>query len=290
MNTAMTQSVSIVIPAFNEAAIIGQIVGRCREACPHAEIIVVDDGSSDGTGEAARRAGAQIIRHPYNVGNGVAVKHGAEAALGEIVVMMDGDGQHPPERIPDLVAEIGTYDMVVAERTRRSKTSLVRNVGNILLIAVAQWISGRAIPDLTSGFRAIRADRLREFLHLFPSRYSYPTTITLAMMMAGHFVHYLPVDEITARQHGASNISPVRDFIRFIRIILRIVLLFSPERVFLPFATLVFLCGLAFAGYQFVQTGGLQGTSLILIISSLLIACFGFLADQIALLRRQRAN
>lgn len=284
----MSLRVSVVIPAFNEQEVIADVVARALAQPQVSEVIVVDDGSADQTAGRARDAGAKVIRNPYNIGNGASVKRGSLAAEGDVVVMMDGDGQHPPEAIPALLEHIGAYDMVVAARTPKSNTSPFRNMGNRLLILVAQWISGRRIADLTSGFRAVKRDYLLEHIHLFPARYSYPTTITLAMMIGGQFVHYVPVDAIRRRDQGVSNISPVSDFFKFIAIMFRMVMLFSPQRLFVPMGGIIFVLSLLVGGWQYWRTGGIHSAGLALFLSSIYIACFGLLADQMALLRRRR--
>lgn len=283
-----TLRISVVIPAHKEAEAIGDVVRRVGAVFPDAEIIVIDDGSPDQTAERATQAGARVLKNPYNIGNGASVRRGVLASTGDIVVMMDGDGQHPPEALPSLLAFLPEYDMVVAARTRKSDTSRLRNIGNRMLIQVAQWLSGRTIPDLTSGFRAIKRAPLLEYLHLFPSRYSYPTTITLAMILAGRFVHYVPVDGISRRMSGASHLSPVSDFVRFIAIIFRVIMLFNPRRIFIPLSALLFVASVAMGTYQFVRTGGIHSAGLALFLSSIFIACFGLLAEQISLLRRER--
>ncbi|MDP4594466.1 MAG: glycosyltransferase family 2 protein [Beijerinckiaceae bacterium] len=280
--------VSVVMPAYNEEASIAALIKRVCALSDQIEVIVVDDGSADKTAEVAEAAGARVVRSPYNVGNGASVKRGILASERAVVLMMDSDGQHPPEEIPKLLAELGTYDMTVGARTAKSNTDPLRNVGNKLLIHVAQWISGRRILDLTSGFRAIKSAPLRDYLSLFPNRYSYPTTITLAMMLEGYFVTFVPMDSIGRREQGSSGLSPVRDFLRFIGIIGRIVVLFSPQRLFVPLGGALFAASIVLGMFQYWWTGGLQSASLALFISSINIACFGLLADQIAHLRRKR--
>ena len=280
--------ISVVIPARNEEDAIGEVVRGVLTAVDAIEVIVVDDGSEDATAERASEAGAQVLRNPYNVGNGASVRRGALATSGDIIVFLDGDNQHPPDEIPRLLGELGEYDMVVGARTRNSNTSTVRNVGNYFLNRVARWISGQRVDDLTSGFRAIKRKRLMEFIHLFPRGYSYPTTITLAIMMAGGFVHYVPLDTIKRRKTGKSEISPVKDFFKFIAIIIRIIVLFSPQKIFAPLGIFLFLLSAVVSGLQLWSTGGIQSAGLALFLSSVYIVCFGILADQLSLLRRQR--
>lgn len=279
--------VSVVIPALNEEATIAEIVKAVRAVDKSYEVIVVDDGSTDRTEAEASGAGARVIRNPYNIGNGASVKRGCLAARGDVVVMLDADGQHPPEAIPQLVEHIGAFDLCIGSRTRQSTTSRIRNLGNHLLNAIATWIAGQKVEDLTSGFRAFKKPVLYEYLHIFPRRYSYPTTTTMAMILGNHFVKYVPIHAITKRRHGMSNIKPVEDFLRFINIMLRLLILFRPQKFFLPLSLIAFVMGVVWALYQMFLTGGLRGTSLVLILSSVIFFCFGLLAEQIAELRRQ---
>ncbi|MEW5728872.1 MAG: glycosyltransferase family 2 protein [Pseudomonadota bacterium] len=281
-------TVSIIVPAFNEGEAIGHVVRRILAVDPAYEVIVVDDGSSDATAQEALAAGARVFRHPYNLGNGASVSTGALNATGDVVVMIDGDGQHPPEAIPDLLAHIGEYDMVVAARTQRSNTSKFRNFGNLMLNAIARWISGHPIKDLTSGFRAIKRVHLLEYVHLFPARYSYPTTITMAMIQGRHFVKYVPMDSIQKRETGTSNIRPLPDFMRFVNIMLRLLVMFSPQKFFLPVSGLFLVMGVLMGVYQLAAHGGIYGSSQLLLLSSLYFFCFGLLAEQLAALRRQK--
>jgi glycosyltransferase involved in cell wall biosynthesis len=278
--------VSVIVPALNEASTIDAVVKGILAVDPGYEVIVVDDGSSDATAQVARDAGAVVISHPYNLGNGASITAGSLAASGDVIVMIDADGQHPPECIPMLVESIGEYDMVVGARTRKSKTSRRRSVGNFILNAIASWISGHPIKDLTSGFRAIKRRHLLEYLHLFPARYSYPTTITMAMIQGRHFVKYVPVDGIQRRHFGKSNIRPFSDFIRFVNIMMRVLILFSPQKFFLPLSALSLVLGASLGIYQLVTLGGLFGSPQLLLLSAVYFFCFGLLAEQIAVIRR----
>jgi glycosyltransferase involved in cell wall biosynthesis len=280
--------VTVVIPAFKEAATIYDLVGRIFAVDPEWQVIVVDDGSGDDTAQKAAQAGAEVVAHPYNLGNGAAVRSGVEAARGEVVVLMDGDGQHPPEEIPKLLELIGPYDMVVGARTKRSKVSGFRAFGNRLLIAVAQWLTGRQIPDLTSGFRAVKRSVYMQYAHLMPLSYSYPTTITIATLRGGQFVRFLPLDSITRRQGGQSNIKPFNDGLKFLHIIFRIIMTFSPMRIFLPLGGLLIAAGVVTGLYQLSATGGFRSTTVMLVLGGVFISAFGLLADQIAALRRLR--
>ena len=236
-------SVSVIIPAYNEAESIGAVVGGVRALYPDFEIIVIDDGSSDRTADAALAAGARVYAHPYNVGNGAAVKSGIREAGGEFLVLMDADGQHNPAEIGKLLAELPTYDMVVGARTLSGQASLGRALGNHIYSRFASYVAKFPIQDLTSGFRAIKADLAKSFLYLLPNTYSYPTTITLGVLRSGRTLKYVPI-EVKARKRGSSQIKLIKDGARFFMIIVRICTLYSPMRVFLPVSFSMFLMGL----------------------------------------------
>ncbi len=282
--------VSVVVPAYQEEATIGELVGRVRAVDPGFEVIVVDDGSTDRTGERAREAGADVVRHPYNVGNGAAIRTGARRSRGEVIVFLDGDGQHPPEEIPDLLRHVGDYDMVVGARSSGSESALHRRIGNWGLIRFAEVLTSHRIPDLTSGFRAVKRERFFEFIHLLPNRYSYPTTITIALLQSGYFVHYVPLAGVKKRAAGRSHLHPLRDGFRFLNIILRMIMLFGPQRIFLPACAVLLAGGMGLLGYQLLGTGGIRGGSVILIMSGLIVFLFGLVAEQIAAIRRELAR
>lgn len=280
-------NVSVILPAYNEEENIGQLVTRIKKLREVDEVIVVDDGSTDRTAEEAEKAGAFVVKHPYNVGNGASVKTGGFKAKGNILVFMDADGQHPPEAIPEMLKFIGEYDMVVASRTSESDVSRFRAFGNWLLKKVAEFLSEQEIPDLTSGFRAIKRERFEEFAHLFPRRYSYPTTLTLSMISSGYFVKFLPVREIKRREAGQSGISPFRDGLRFFQIILRIIMLFNPQKIFLPVGIFFLIVGTSFGLYGIFSQGKLQESAVLLVTIGVFSLLFGLIADQIAHLRRE---
>ncbi|MBM3818127.1 MAG: glycosyltransferase family 2 protein [Acidimicrobiia bacterium] len=276
-------TVSIVIPAMNEAGAIRDVVSRLRAAAAWREIIVVDDGSSDQTAEDARAAGACVIRHPYNKGNGAAVKSGIRQAAGEYVLIVDGDGQHSPEDARRLVERLGEYDLVVGARSPATQATVGRRSGNALLNALAGYLSGRPIPDLTSGFRAARRDCLREFLHLLPNGFSTPTTTTLAFIRAGYNVAFEPIE---ARQRtGQSKIRFARDGARFLLILLKIVTLFSPLRIFLPLSVLSFGVGVAYGLVNFIIDGRIPNGAVVLILFAVIVFLVGLVSEQVAALR-----
>ena len=278
---------TVIIPAYNEEETIGEVVGKTRTLSKDYEILVVDDGSTDGTALMAREAGAKVISHPYNIGNGAAVKTGVRHASSDFLLMMDGDGQHDAKEIPKLMEYLGEYDMVVGARISKSDVSSFRTFGNRLLNRVANVLAERKIPDLTSGFRAIKKEKMEEFLHLLPNKYSYPTTITLAMMKSGYFAKYVPLDSIQRRKSGKSHIKPFRDGFRFLLIITRVIMLFDPLKVFVPASLALLFIGVTLAIVNLIVAGGIQGSSVLTILTSIFIFFFGFLADQSARIRRE---
>src|SRR5687768_6068501 len=278
-------TLTVIIPAFNEGDAIHKVIAKVKELRPDAEVLVVDDGSADNTTEVARAAGARVIRHPYNKVNGAAVKTGLRNAQGEVVLLLDADGQHPPEDIERVLSEIGEYDLVVGARTRDSESAWIRDLGNSVFNNLATYLSGRKIPDLTSGFRAMKRDMIMEFIHLLPNLYSYPTTSTLAFLKAGYNVQFVP---IRARKGtGRSNTKIVRDGIRAVVIILRMITLFAPMKIFLPVSLALFVLGVVYglANIFLLDASRIPNGSVLLIMSSLFIFLFGLISEQIAAMR-----
>ncbi|MBI4773819.1 MAG: glycosyltransferase family 2 protein [Deltaproteobacteria bacterium] len=282
-------SISFVIPAYNEGEKIGQIVHTLRDLYPKSEIIVVDDGSQDDTGKRAKEAGAHVITHPYNIGNGAAVKTGIRRATGEVLVFLDADGQHRPEDVGRLLEYMPRYDMVVGARRSQHRSSWVRSLANKAYNLLASYVTKYRIEDLTSGFRVVKASAVYRFLYLLPNTYSYPSTITIALIRSGRSVKYVPI-EATPRRVGSSNIRLVRDGLRFFLIILRICTLFSPLRVFLPVSAALFLTGLSYYGYTFFLYHRFTNMSALLLSTSLLIFMLGLISEQICQMRFERSE
>ena len=276
-------TVSVVVPAFNEADAIGTLVAELRAADAWHEIIVVDDGSGDSTAALAVAAGARVIRHPYNKGNGAAVKTGIRSATGDYVLIVDGDGQHKPDDARRIVAQLGEYDLVVGARSIGTQATHARRFGNSALNGLASYLTEREIPDLTSGFRGARREQLREFLHLLPNGFSTPTTTTLAFIKAGYNVTFVPIE---ARQRlGQSKIRLARDGTKFLMIILRIVTIFSPLRIFLPISAASFALGAAYAVWTIATQSHVTNSSVLLIILSVVVFLVGLVSEQISALR-----
>jgi glycosyltransferase involved in cell wall biosynthesis len=280
---ADTSTTSVIVPAFHEAAGIADVVAALIAAGPWREILVVDDGSGDDTGERARAAGATVLRHPYNKGNGAAVKTGLRHATGAHVLIVDGDGQHSPSDARRLVDRLGDFDLVVGARATATQATLGRRVGNAVLNGLATYLTGRRIPDLTSGFRAARREVLSEFIHLIPNGFSTPTTTTLACIKAGYSVDFVPIN---ARQrHGSSKIRLARDGAKFFLIVLKIVTFFSPLRVFLPVSLVCFALGAIYAAWTIATQSHITNSSVLLIVVSVVIFLMGLVSEQIAALR-----
>jgi len=279
-------SVTVVVPAFNEEQSVGALVTRLRASGPWHEVIVVDDGSTDATAERARAAGATVVRHPYNKGNGAAVKSGIRTATGEFVLIIDGDGQHKAADAQRIIASLGEYDLVIGARSSRTQATSARLVGNSALNWLASYMTGRRVPDLTSGFRGARTACLREFLHLLPNGFSTPTTTTLAFIKAGYNVTFEPIDAET--RVGKSKIKLARDGVKFLMIVLKIVTLFNPMRVFLPISLASFAIGAAYAAWTIATQSHIANTSVLLIMMAVVVFLVGLVSEQIAALRFER--
>lgn len=282
----MTAFTSIVIPAYNEADAVGPLVMALREVATWHEIIVVDDGSNDGTAERAAGAGARVIRHPYNKGNGAAVKTGLRQATGRYVLIMDADGQHQAADAPRLVSHLDRYDLVIGARSGASQATSLRRAGNHALNAVAGYLADTPIADLTSGFRAASREGLIEFLHLLPNGFSTPTTTTLAFIKAGYSVRFEPID--AARRQGHSKIRLGPDGVRFFLILLKVITIFSPLKIFLPVSAAAFLLGAAYAAWTIATQAHVTNSSVLLILMSVVFLLVGLLSEQISSLRFER--
>lgn len=276
-------SLSIVIPAKNESGAISDVVARAVEIYPDAEVIVVDDGSTDDTAGVAESAGAKVVRHPESLGNGAAVKAGARAAQGDIIAFMDGDGQHDAGEFDPLLEKLNEgYDMIIGARDSGAHANVGRLYANGIYNVVASWLTGRRIPDLTSGFRVARAKLFKKFLYLLPNGFSYPTTITMAFLRSGYPIRFesIPV----AKRIGKSHIRPIRDGLRFMVIIFKIATLYSPLKIFLPISALFFATGAGWYAYTFSTMGRFTNMSMLLFAASVIIFLIGLISEQITAL------
>ena len=287
--------ISVIIPTLNEGVVIGNVVSQIHTVLDGLdgghEILVIDDGSNDDTARNAHAAGAVVIQHPYNIGNGASIKTGIRHAHGRIIVTIDGDGQHDPNDIPRLVNQIGTYDMVVGSRNNESDTAAYRDAGNMIFNALATYVSERKIEDLTSGFRAIKARIARQFLYLLPNRFSSSTTITLSLVRAGYSLKYESIK--AARRHGQtkSKIKPLQDGLKFLMIILKIAVFYAPLKIFVPLSLIIFLIGISYGLMRiFVLNAPYGQTSALLMSTAVLTFLVGLVSEQIAQLRFDRSE
>jgi len=276
-------SLSIVIPAKNEAGAIATVVAGAKKEYPDAELIVVDDGSSDDTAKVAEEAGARVVRHPESLGNGAAVKAGARAASGNIIGFMDGDGQHDAAEFEKLLEKLDEgYDMVIGARSSGSHANVGRLYANGIYNVVASWLTGRRIPDLTSGFRVVRAKLFKKFLYLLPNGFSYPTTITMAFLRAGYPIRFEPIP--VAKRVGKSHIRPLRDGVRFMVIIFKIATLYSPLKIFLLISAIFFASGLGWYAHTYSTLGRFTNMSMLLFSASVIVFLIGLISEQITAL------
>jgi glycosyltransferase involved in cell wall biosynthesis len=279
--------ISIILPAKNEAAALRSLLPRLKASQPQAEILVADDGSTDDTRALCAEHGVTCLRAPYSMGNGAAVKRAARAARGEVLVFMDADGQHDPADIPRLLAALEQgYDMVVGARDWNGQAGVHRGLANALYNRLASWMTGFRIADLTSGFRAARAERFREFLHLLPNGFSYPTTITMAFFRSAYAVAYVPIR--VAPRVGKSHLRPWRDGVRFLLIIFRIATLYSPLKLFVPASLGFFLLGAGYYGYTYATAHRFTNMSALLLSAAVIVFLIGLVSEQITNLTYRR--
>ncbi len=287
--------ISVIIPAFNEGVVIGNVIRQIRAVVNKLdkghEIIVIDDGSADNTAQSAREAGAIVLQHPYNIGNGASVKTGIRHARGKILVTIDGDGQHDPNDILKLVERIGPYDMVVGSRNRESDTSAHRDIANMVFNSLATYISGRKIEDLTSGFRAVKTHIARQFVYLLPNKFSYPSTITLSLVRAGYSLGYESIRFSRRDEKTKSKIKPLQDGLRFLMIILKIAVFYAPLKIFVPLSAFILLLGVSYGLMRiFVLDAPYGQTSALLMSTAVLTFLVGLVSEQIAQLRFDRSE
>jgi len=281
------EKVSVIIPVYNEGKTIADLVAKIKSRYPDFEIIVIDDGSSDNTADAAQKAGARVYSHPYNIGNGAAVKSGIRVAAGDIFVFLDGDGQHDPEDIAELLRYFPQYDMVVGARSMGDQASLGRALGNKAYNWFASYVAKFPIKDLTSGFRAVKSNIAKSFVYLLPNTYSYPATITLCVLRGGMSVKYVPI-KMRKRKTGKSNIKLIQDGVRFFMIITRICTLYSPMRVFLPVSFTMFFLGVANYFYTYITRSRFTNMSVFMFVAAIIVFMMSLISEQICQMRFER--
>lgn len=277
------KNISVVIPVHNEAANLGRLLADFESvSIKPFEIIVVDDGSTDASADISRVKGVTLIKHPYRMGNGASIKTGIRQAKGEVLVFMDGDGQHDPGEIPRLLEHIDKYDMVVGSRSKGA-SSLFRRIANSIYNRLASYVTDFKVEDLTSGFRAIKRDTAKRFIYLLPNGFSYPTTITLALLKTGRSIKYVPITVLT--RQGKSKINALSDGFNFFLIIAKIATLFSPFKIFLPVSVFFLLLGIGYYSYTFFAFHRFTNMSVLLITTSVIIFMLGLISEQVAQLR-----
>lgn len=281
----MSQTISIILPAKNEVEGLEKLLPRLRERYPNEEIIVIDDGSTDSTVEVCKRNNVRVISHVYSMGNGAAIKTGARNASGDLLVLMDADGQHNPDDIARLLEKINEgFDMVVGARDAATHASLGRRLANAIFNRLASWMTGYPIEDLTSGFRVVRTRHFIKFLYLLPNKFSYPTTSTMAFFRSGLPVGYVPISAANRTGERKSHIRLFHDGFRFIVIIIKVGALFSPMRFFLPISAALLIAGISYYGYTYINWGRLTNMSAILFLSALITFLIGVVSEQISAL------
>lgn len=277
-------NITIVIPARNESVGLSRLLPAIGSLLPEAEIIVVNDGSADDTVAVCANHAVKVISHPYPKGNGAAIKSGARAARGDVLVFLDADGQHQAADIARLLEEFHKgFDMVVGARQSGSQAGMHRAVANDVFSRFASWMVMQPIADLTSGFRVVRASKFRQFLYLLPNGFSYPTTITMSFFRAGYSVGYVPIHS-PPRNSGSSHIHPLKDGLRFLLIIIKVGTLFSPQKLFLPVSAGFFVTGLAYYLYTYLSSGRFTNMSALLFISAIFTFLIGIVSEQISAL------
>ena len=281
--------ISIIIPTYNESETIGDVIKKIKTLCPEAEIIIINDGSTDDTVSVAKETGAIVFSHPYNIGNGAAIKSGIRIASGDVLVFMDGDGQHDPEDIGKMLEYFPEYDMVVGARLKGNKVLRIRSFGNRILNWLASYVAKFRVLDLTSGFRAVKSEIAHNLLYLLPNTYSYPTTLTLGVLRNGRSLKYLPIN-IQGRKKGKSKIRPFRDGLKFFMIITKICALYSPLRIFLPVSFVIFLLGLSYYLYTYFVWDRFTNMSALLFTTSIVIFMMGLVSEQLTQMRFERSE
>ncbi len=275
---------SVIIPVFNEEKSIGEVVESVLATLgDDVQVVVVDDGSTDDSAAVAREKGALVIRHPYNMGNGAAVKTGIRNSQGDVLIMMDADGQHQPKDIEKLLQYIPEYDMVVGARGKNSHAGFHRKLANRVYNSLASYVSSFKVQDLTSGFRAVKRECATRCVHMLPNGFSYPTTITLSLLKLGRSIKYVPIESPSRK--GKSKIKLTRDGVNFFLIIVKIATLFSPLRVFLPVSISFFVLALAYYVYTFLLYHRFTNMSVLLFVTSVTLFMLGLVAEQVAQLR-----
>lgn len=283
------EKICIIMPAYNEAGAIGKVLDKLVPMASENgwEVIVVDDGSSDGTGKIAEGCGAKVLTHSHNQGYGASLSTGIKATDADVVVFIDSDGQQDQNDIPRLLEHIGKYDMVAGARTKDSHIDLRRRPGKKLLKWFADYIAEEKIPDINSGFRAFRRDILLHYLHLMPKGFSFSTTATFAMLKGGHQIKWIPIK--TTKRIGTSTVKQLKHGPETIMLMLRLTVLFDPLRVFLPVSGILTFLAVVMTALNFIlYRRAVPASAIFLGISAVIIFMLGLLTDQVSAIRREQ--
>jgi glycosyltransferase involved in cell wall biosynthesis len=276
------EGVSVIIPAFNEEKAVAGVIRSVRLSLrrarvPH-EILVVDDGSRDGTARQAESAGAQVVPMGENRGYGASLKAGMRHAKNNLIAILDADGTYPAGELPTLLTLIQKADMAVGARVKHDAAiPSLRRFPKWLLGKWANYLADRKIPDLNSGLRVFRKNIAARYEGLFPNGFSFTTTLTLALECHGYVVQYHPISY--SERIGNSKIKPLQDTINFFSLVLRVVMYFKPLKIFIPLSAVLLACGAWVGTTCWYHRLPLSGTALFLLVAGLQVAALGLLAD-----------
>ncbi|HUS51052.1 MAG TPA: glycosyltransferase family 2 protein, partial [Candidatus Paceibacterota bacterium] len=275
-----------IIPAYNEAQVIGRVLKELGRPVGCAEIIVVNDGSTDKTAEIASENGARVISHQYNKGYGSSLKTGILSVKTEIAIMYDADGQHRPEDLEKIAQIADKYDMVIGVRDKNSQKDWFRVPGKIILNIFAKILSGHKIPDLNSGLRSFKVSVIKQYLHLMPNGFSMSTTSTIAFLKMGHTINYIPIQ--TRFREGRRSSVEIKDGLKVLMLVLNLIVLFNPQRVFLPMSLFFFLLGIGyFIYYSLTVYVDVTSSMLLLIVVGVIIFFMGIICEHVSAIRRE---
>lgn len=275
--------VTVLIPALNEEESLANTISsieKHRAVFKDLEVIVINDGSRDRTGEIARTLPVTLIEHEMTRGYGASLKSGLRRAKGELIIIADADGTYPLEEIPRLIAEVTEFDMIIGARTgRQVHIPLLRRFGKWIITQLAEYLTGQEIPDLNSGFRVFRKDIALRFFPMYPDGFSITSTLTLAMLTNAYRVKFLSINY--HKRVGKSSIHPVRDFMNFIVLVIRICACFKPLNVFIPPAVGLIVLGVIKGAIDYAGQRHLGGLSITMTLTGIQTLFIGLLADLI---------
>ncbi|MCX6175432.1 MAG: glycosyltransferase family 2 protein [Ignavibacteriales bacterium] len=288
------KNLTVIIPVYNEETAIEKTLMELTiySEKNNWEVLVVNDGSTDNTKNILNSIySIKVIYHPYNKGYGAALKAGIKNATTDLICFYDADGQHNPNDVEQLILNLDNYDMLVGERQKDSHKEWVRRPGKWLLSKVANFLTGRKIPDLNSGLRLVKRNVILKLLHLFPDGFSFSTTSTIAFLNLGLNVGYYPIK--TNKRIGKSSVRQLKHGSNVLLLILRLIILFNPLKVFVPISFLIFMLGIIYEvmqGIVMIESGHerLIPGAFFLMITGILIFFFGLVVDQVSEMRKHQ--